>query len=108
MEEKRRRGRPRLDDPKNNGIHFRVTDKEKEKLQKLTDMTGKTQSEILVAGIDALYREERRKEKERENRYKRVKKLSRLIADHYERTDSPPTALLREYSDLLKKLEKED
>ena len=48
----RRRGRPTIDDPRNRTRTFRITEKECEKLGKISRATGKSEPDVIRKALD--------------------------------------------------------
>jgi hypothetical protein len=57
-----RTGRPKADNPKNNIIKIRATKSDREKLLYCCEKTGMTQYEVVMMGIDTVYKELKEKE----------------------------------------------
>lgn len=51
MEAKRKRGRPKIENPKSETLHLRFTKDEFKMLNELKEMTGKTKSQIIRDAI---------------------------------------------------------
>lgn len=66
------KGRPKLDNPRSKQYRLRLNDEEREKLEYLSERTGKTVSEILRFGVDLMcsyYDFSDRKESEDSKKY---------------------------------------
>jgi hypothetical protein len=57
-----RTGRPKVDNPKNDIIKIRATKSDRAKLLYCCEKTGMTQYEVVMMGIDTVYKELKEKE----------------------------------------------
>lgn len=59
MPEKKKMGRPPLDNPRKKSLNVRLTDEEAQLLQDCATLLKKTRTDVIVQGVKELYERER-------------------------------------------------